>query len=391
MNNLASVQVLLSFGADVDVANARQHTPLDIATLLWLAYEKNHQVSPKASKLNTLIENTALVPSVYNHAMPSPFSSPMLQRQQKMYTSREYGTVDKSLSSLEGREKRTGEGGGRCVRQVSLEDPRELTSAVTPFKVSDVNEEAVVQAWRGDDEDSELFKSISTILEMLYSVHAQSGGSLLFKFKSKLPLLPSLSESTEFQNSMEAAAAVSPFLESQDDKERSVKIKDYLEGRTVFSLYDELEFNIARAMEIESSLAATPDLAIALALQEKELFQFRKTAKVGIDFEVRGGSRLLFLDGGGVKGLVQLEVLRQLEETTGRKVTQLFDWIIGSSIGAIIALCLVYGKEWLYICINYIVLHLSVVTCFSGISSTSCVIISPSNGALDQAFGRKSN
>jgi len=343
VNDLPSVQVLLSFGADGNVVNSRQHTPLDIATLLWLGLEKSHNVSHKASKLKTMLEDTPQMSSIGKGYAPSPFSSPMVHRQHKKYMSCEWDIGDKRIPSS--RENRAGEGRARCEQQVSLEDSRDLTSTVTPFKVSDVKEEAVEQAWTGDDEDLQLFKSVSTILEMLYSVHAQSGKSILYKFKSKLPLLSSFSESNEFQNSIEAAA-IGPFRESQDGLERSVKIEDYLEGKTVFSLYEELEFNITRAMEMESSLAATPDFAIALALQEKELFQFRKTSKVGIGFEVRGGSRLLFLDGGGVKGLVQLEVLRQLEESTGRKITQLFDWIIGSSIGAIIALCLVYGKEW---------------------------------------------
>jgi len=55
---------------------------------------------------------------------------------------------------------------------------------------------------------------------------------------------------------------------------------------------------------------------------------------------------VLFLDGGGIKGLVQIEILSQLEEATGRKITELFDWIVGSSTGGILALGMVYGKLW---------------------------------------------
>ena len=33
-----------------------------------------------------------------------------------------------------------------------------------------------------------------------------------------------------------------------------------------------------------------------------------------------------------MRGLVQLELLRKLEEETGRKVTDLFDWIVGTFI-----------------------------------------------------------
>ena len=59
---------------------------------------------------------------------------------------------------------------------------------------------------------------------------------------------------------------------------------------------------------------------------------------------LRPGSRVLCLDGGGIRGLIQIEVLRQLEEQTGRRVTEIFDWIVGTSTGGIIALALVYGE-----------------------------------------------
>ena len=57
------------------------------------------------------------------------------------------------------------------------------------------------------------------------------------------------------------------------------------------------------------------------------------------------GSRILCLDGGGVRGLVQIEMLRQIEQRTGKRITELFDWIVGTSTGGIIALTLVYGRS----------------------------------------------
>ena len=56
----------------------------------------------------------------------------------------------------------------------------------------------------------------------------------------------------------------------------------------------------------------------------------------------RVGGRVLCLDGGGIRGLIQLEMLSQLEKATGKRVTELFDFIIGTSIGGIGALCLVH-------------------------------------------------
>ena len=60
--------------------------------------------------------------------------------------------------------------------------------------------------------------------------------------------------------------------------------------------------------------------------------------------ETRPGSRVLFLDGGGIRGLIQIEILMELERRTGKKITELFDWIVGTSTGGIVALGLVYGE-----------------------------------------------
>ena len=58
----------------------------------------------------------------------------------------------------------------------------------------------------------------------------------------------------------------------------------------------------------------------------------------------RSGDRVLCLDGGGIKGLVLIEMLSAVEKATGKRIVDLFDWFVGTSTGGILALALVYSK-----------------------------------------------
>ncbi len=118
-----------------------------------------------------------------------------------------------------------------------------------------------------------------------------------------------------------------------------------------------LEREIKRRLELSESMHGG-DEPFALTLQQQEISKFKSKSRQSLssaatavrsdalpsplEFHVEGGSRILSLDGGGIRGLIQIEILSEIERQTGKRITELFDWIIGTSTGGVIALGLVY-------------------------------------------------
>lgn len=55
--------------------------------------------------------------------------------------------------------------------------------------------------------------------------------------------------------------------------------------------------------------------------------------------------KVLSIDGGGVRGIIPAQILTKIEECTGKHTYELFDLIVGTSIGGIIALELVVPEK----------------------------------------------
>ncbi|XP_029819454.1 85/88 kDa calcium-independent phospholipase A2 isoform X2 [Manacus vitellinus] len=62
----------------------------------------------------------------------------------------------------------------------------------------------------------------------------------------------------------------------------------------------------------------------------------------------RNQDRLLCLDGGGIRGLVLIQLLLAIEKAAGCPIREIFDWIAGTSTGGILALAIVHGKSMDY-------------------------------------------
>lgn len=94
--------------------------------------------------------------------------------------------------------------------------------------------------------------------------------------------------------------------------------------------------------------------AIRILLNARERFKDKDLAAVrealallGYTDPVPGkGIRVLSIDGGGIRGLLVLEMLKKLEELTGKRIYELFDLICGTSTGAILSFSMgIYHKS----------------------------------------------
>ena len=62
-----------------------------------------------------------------------------------------------------------------------------------------------------------------------------------------------------------------------------------------------------------------------------------------LDFNPNGKKVILSIDGGGMRGMISIAMLAELERLTGKTCQQLFDMVAGTSTGAIIAAGIAIG------------------------------------------------
>uniref|UniRef100_A0A8C9WTP5 phospholipase A2 n=1 Tax=Sander lucioperca TaxID=283035 RepID=A0A8C9WTP5_SANLU len=112
-------------------------------------------------------------------------------------------------------------------------------------------------------------------------------------------------------------------------------------------------------VEIHNDLGETPGLIAARTSKGFEDIMYMGAAvsamsrsKSEVDgprMEKRKMDRLLCLDGGGIKGLVLIQMLIALEREAGQPTRELFDWVAGTSTGGILALAIIHGKSMEYL------------------------------------------
>ena len=89
--------------------------------------------------------------------------------------------------------------------------------------------------------------------------------------------------------------------------------------------------HVLSSSDLEHGMSANDAMILGESMQKLKILR-------------KAGSRILCLDGGGMRFMMQAEILTQIQAATGRKIFEMFDWIIGTSMGGVLALCMVYGK-----------------------------------------------
>ena len=110
-------------------------------------------------------------------------------------------------------------------------------------------------------------------------------------------------------------------------------IENGFDSENYCASYKVLDSRISERLH-DLSHTLTPEESLELVGDMRKREQFRR----------KYGSRILCLDGGGIRGLVTLSILQEIERKMNKKITEIFDWIVGTSTGGIIALGLCYGE-----------------------------------------------
>ncbi|RWS00978.1 85/88 kDa calcium-independent phospholipase A2-like protein, partial [Dinothrombium tinctorium] len=97
-----------------------------------------------------------------------------------------------------------------------------------------------------------------------------------------------------------------------------------------------------RITDICDSLLGQLTVENAVSTKQKS---FQNGDIMNIDKDESTNIRLLCLDGGGVRGLILIQMLSVLEDMMHMKICDCFDWIAGTSTGAILALYIGLGNS----------------------------------------------
>lgn len=122
-----------------------------------------------------------------------------------------------------------------------------------------------------------------------------------------------------------------------------VDVAQEQKGRSVMdSLMSMFQTKVVKAEPVAKK-ESSPEVAEATVMETDSP---RSTTSDKSDKEIpkTKGVRLLCMDGGGIRGLVLVQMLLEIEKLSQTPIHHLFDWVAGTSTGGILALGLGSGK-----------------------------------------------
>ena len=171
--------------------------------------------------------------------------------------------------------------------------------------------------------------------ELLTRLHALPGSGIVCSVDD--PLNQSINSIVNESYELEEEQALGVYLEPKRLTAFVFKLEEIMKQQA-------LEFSVNTNLSIPPGFQDHNqtffDPMIARQNQLLRISEWKST----VEFKQGSGSRMLILDGGGIRGLIEIEILERIEKMTGRRIIELFDWIVGTSTGGVIALALVYRE-----------------------------------------------
>ncbi|XP_063703778.1 85/88 kDa calcium-independent phospholipase A2-like [Culicoides brevitarsis] len=93
-----------------------------------------------------------------------------------------------------------------------------------------------------------------------------------------------------------------------------------------------------------SKVASTEEEPVVVVSDDSDVEMIGAPEKMEEEKPFYGKGRLLCLDGGGIRGLILVQLLLEIERLSQTPINHMFDWIAGTSTGGILALGLGCGK-----------------------------------------------
>ncbi|XP_050391680.2 85/88 kDa calcium-independent phospholipase A2 [Patella vulgata] len=131
-------------------------------------------------------------------------------------------------------------------------------------------------------------------------------------------------------------------------KRCGVDIKGCLQGCVAEGSHNGVPNPSMKTLLKLDSVALFDDLLSARVTCEAKMEHGQGSVLDMVNAPTNAGDRILSLDGGGIRGLILIQVLMEIEHAMGKPIRECFDWIGGTSTGAILALGIAKGVSLQY-------------------------------------------